>query len=445
MINKIKNMRPVRIIAFSFMVTILSGTILLMLPISSNSGEWTSFINALYTATSATCVTGQTVLNTALHWNYFGKTVILIMIELGGLGFMSFLVIFVLFIGRKLALKQKLIIQESLNIEHLSDVNVLLKYLIKFSITAQSIGALLLSARFIPSFGVLKGVYFSIFHSVSAFCNAGFDLFGDSLVGYQTDPYVLVIIMSLFITGGLGFVVWKDLLSFRKNHKLLLHTKITLVAVGVLIVGAWILLFVSESNYGTFNHLSLFDKLVNTLFMSTTPRTAGFSTVDYANVSPLGIFVTMILMFIGGSSGSIAGGVKVTTVAVIILYVFKTFRNKPVIIKRKGISEDKIIKSLIIITSAILLISTASIILLMIQTIPKGFGIEYVLFEVFSNFGTVGLTLGITPYLSGLGKLVSIMVMFTGRVGLMTLLLSLSHREAKTTSVQYPDAHIMIG
>lgn len=445
MIDKIKNMSPVRIITLSFSVTILVGTLLLMLPISSTSGNWTSFIDSLYTATSATCVTGQVVLDTALHWNYFGKTVILIMIELGGLGFMSFVAIFATFMGRKLGLKQKIIIQESLNIEHLSDVNVLLKYLISFSLTTQAIGAILLSVRFIPNLGILKGIYFSVFHSVSAFCNAGFDLFGNSLISFQSDSYILFIIMSLFITGGLGFVVWKDLFSYKKNQKLLLHTKITLVTVGLLIIGGWLLLFVSESLHGTFSHLNLYDRFVNTLFMSTTPRTAGFSSVDYSTVSPVGIFITMIFMFIGGSSGSIAGGVKVTTVAVLVLYVVKYFRNKPLILKRKSISQENITKSVIIITSAILLITTASTILLISEVIPEGFGIEYILFEIFSVFGTVGLTLGLTPYLSLLGKIVSIIVMFAGRVGLMTFLLSISNRETKTTSVQYPDAHIMIG
>lgn len=445
MIDKIKQLSPVRIIVFSYLGTILTGTILLVLPISSASGQWTLLINALYTATSATCVTGQTVVNTAEYWNYFGKTVILLMIELGGLGFMSFLVIFVLFIGKKLELRQKLIIQESLNIEHLSDVSVLLKYLIKFSLLVQSLGALFLTVRFIPSFGLVEGLYFSVFHSVSAFCNAGFDLFGNSLINFQSDPYVLLIIMFLFVTGGLGFVVWKDLLSYKQNKKLLLHTKITLISVGVLILSSWILLFISESVNQTFIDLSLFDRLVNTLFMSTTPRTAGFSTLDYANVSSFGIFFTMILMFIGGSSGSIAGGVKVTTIVVIVFYVFKAYRNKPVVIERKSIPQDKISKSVIIVVSAIILISLASGILLISETIPQAFGIEYILFEVFSNFGTVGLTLGITPHLSSLGKLVSIIVMFAGRVGLMTLLLSLTHRDSSKTSVEYPDGHIMVG
>lgn len=445
MIDKLKNMSPVRIVAFSFIATILGGTLLLTLPISSNSGSWTNILDALYTATSATCVTGQTVVNTASHWNYFGKTVIMTMIELGGLGFMSFFVVFISFMGRRIRLRQKLIIQESLNIEHLNDVSSLVKYLIKFSIATQLVGAFLLSFRFIPTYGLIKGVYFSIFHSVSAFCNAGFDLFGNSLLGFQSDSYVLFIIMSLFITGGLGFVVWKDLLSFRKNRKLLLHTKVTLGAVGVLIVGGWIILMISEGLHGTFAHLSLGDRMVNTMFMATTPRTAGFATLDYNTVSPLGIFITIIFMFIGGSSGSIAGGVKVTTVAVIIFYVFKVYRNKPLVIKRKTISQDKIVKSVVIITSGIILISLAVSILLLTETIPEGMGIEYVVFEVFSVFGTVGLSLGITPYLTSIGKVVSIIVMFAGRVGLMTFLLSLSSREPKTTAVQYPDAHIMIG
>ena len=438
-------MSPVRIIALSFVVTILSGTFLLMLPIATNSGQATSFLNALYTATSATCVTGQTVVNTALHWNYFGKTVIMIMIELGGLGFMSFVVIFFTFFRKKLRLKQKLIIQESLNIEHLSDVGSLISYLIRFSIVAQLVGAMLLSVRFIPDLGVIKGIYFSIFHSISAFCNAGFDLFGNSMISFQSDSYILVVIMSLFITGGLGFVVWKDLLSFRKNKKLLLHTKITLVSVLTLIIGGAIIFFISETDNNTFAHLGLWDRIINAFFMSTTPRTAGFATIDYSTISPLGMFVTMIFMFIGGSSGSIAGGVKVTTVAVILFYVFKTFRNKPVVLKRKTVSEEKIVKSVIIITAGIILISLASSILLTTEVIPKSIGIEYVLFEIFSCFGTVGLSLGITPYLSTIGKVVSIIVMFAGRVGLMTFLLSLSRREAKSTSVQYPDAHIMIG
>ena len=415
-----------------------------MLPISTQTGEITPFLDALFTATSATCVTGQVTLNTAAHWSYFGKTVIITMIEIGGLGFMTVIVLLFFFIGKKLNIKQRKVVSESLNLDSISEASDLVKYVIRFAVVVQIGGALLLSIDFLPRFGIWKGIYFSLFHSISAFCNAGFDLFGDSLISFQSNPLVLLTISSLIIIGGLGFIVWRDLLTFKRNKKLLLHTRIVVIITSILLVGSFLLLFMSETKNGTFSSLSLGDRIINVWFMAVTPRTAGYANIDYMMVSKFGILLTIILMFIGGSSGSTAGGVKVTSIAVIAIYLVKAMRGEEPVYNHRTIPIERVKRSLMLVAMGITVVSVSALILTATETIPAGVGIEYILVEVFSCFGTVGLTMGLTPHLTAIGKLVLIFLMFVGRIGLITFFWSFKPTN-KDQKIRYPEGNVLVG
>lgn len=277
---------PIQFIALGFGGIILLGGLLLTLPVFTRTGEGTPFIDALFTATSATCVTGLTTLTTSEHWNIGGQLIILVLIEVGGLGFMMMPFIFFAIMKKKVGLLTRIILQESLNLDSLSGVMRLMYYIFRFALGFQLLGAVLLAFDFIPTYGVVKGLWYSIFHSISAFCNAGFDLFGDSLVGFQDNAYVLLVISSLIIAGGLGFIVWQDLMNYKKTKKLSLHSKLALtVSLSLLVIGT-LVFYVSESG-GRYivAGSSPLDRFANMLFMSVTARTAGYFSVDYGNVS----------------------------------------------------------------------------------------------------------------------------------------------------------------
>ncbi|NLW14760.1 MAG: Trk family potassium uptake protein [Erysipelothrix sp.] len=433
-----------QILVIGFLSVLTVGGSLLMLPVASQTQTFTGFWDAFFTAASALFVTGQITLTTATHWNLFGKTVILSLIEIGGLGFMSFIVIFFFLLGKKLSLREKKVIQESLNIDEISQAKSLVKYVILFSLAIQAMGAFLLSIRFIPMLGFAKGAYYSIFHSISAFCNAGFDLFGNSLISFQEDPYVLAIIMSLIVIGGLGFIVWRDLLTYHKNKKLLLHTRLVLSATLIIIGVSFILFTISELKNGTFAHLKPFDQFMNTLFLVVTPRTAGYASIDYRSLSLAGLFITLLLMFIGGSSGSTAGGFKTTTLSILVLSLVANLKREEPHFQKRSIGKGRVDRAVLLLVVGIVLISIATILLLLTQTLPDGFGLEAVLVEVFSCFGTVGLSLGLTPYLNWFGKFVLIILMFMGRVGTLTVILSLNTVD-KENKVHYPEGSVLIG
>ena len=446
MINRIKRLSIPQQIALGFIVGIFVGAILLSTPYASVSGQMTNFLDSLFTATSAMTVTGQTVLNTASHWNYFGKTIIIILIEIGGLGFMSIIVLVFVFMGRRLSLKQRLLVKEAVNTDNLQDAQSLIRYIVKFSLTVQALGALILSFDFIPRLGFLKGVYFSIFHSVSAFNNAGFDLFGNSLIDFIQNPLVLFTIAALIIFGGLGFIVWRDVLNYRKNRILLLHTRLTLITTGSILLFSFVVFSFSEIANGTFAGMSLPAQLMNTFFMSVTPRTAGYANVDYASISHVGVFMTIMLMFIGASSGSTGGGIKVTTFATLILYIKAKFKDEGVHFHNRGISKNKVNKSILIIFIGIVMIVIATMLLLITESIPPGFGFEYILLEVFSCFGTVGLSMGLTTHITNIGKVILIVLMFAGRIGLLTFFISFgAHPETRQPLITYPDENILVG
>ncbi|MBU5485472.1 TrkH family potassium uptake protein [Clostridium sp. MSJ-11] len=436
---------PVQILALGFAVVIFIGAILLHLPIATQSGEITPFIDCLFVSTSATCVTGLITVDTGTHWSYFGKTVIMFLIEIGGLGFMSFATLIALILGKKITLKDRLVMQEAMNSFSLQGLVKLVRYVLLFTFSIQLGGALLLSTQFIPEFGLAKGIYYSIFHSISAFCNAGFDLFGNyqSVTKYYDNTVVILTISSLIIIGGLGFYVWQEIYNFKTLKKLSLHSKIVLSVTTFLIVAGAILMFILEyNNPGTMKDMSFKGKVLSSIFASVSPRTAGFNSISTSDMTTAGTFLTIILMFIGGSSGSTAGGIKVTTAGLLILAVMSIVKGREdVEAFKKRIPKDTIYKSLAITVIGLGLVIFVTMVLSITEA---GASLEYLLYEATSAFATVGLTLGLTTKLSFAGKIIIAFTMYAGRIGPLTLFLALSRKKA-SSNIKYPEEKILVG
>lgn len=439
-------LRTTQIIAVGFLGIICIGTMLLMLPISSRSGEFTDFLTALFTATSATCVTGLVVVDTYCYWSLFGRCVILALIQIGGLGFMTIGVFVAIFMKKNIGLKERGILQESMNTLQIGGVVKLVKKITIVTFVLEGIGAVLLAIRFIPEMGWLKGIGNGVFHSISAFCNAGFDLMGEkeaysSLVSYSDDLLVNITIMSLIIIGGIGFVVWDDLQK-KKWHvrEYLLHTKIVLVFTVALLVGGAVLIYLFEREH-LMADMGVKETILTSLFASVTARTAGFNTIDVAAMSNGSKLVTTALMFIGGSPGSTAGGVKTTTFAVMVIFVWANLRNShgSNIFKRR-LEEEEIRKASIVVTINLLLAVVAWIAICGLQE----FAMEDVMLEVFSAIGTVGMSTGLTRELNIASKVIIILLMYCGRIGSMTFALSFTERK-KVAPVQLPAEKIIIG
>lgn len=437
--------KPVQILVIGFALVILTGAILLTLPIASNEGIRTPFVDALFTSTSAVCVTGLVTLDTGTYWSYFGKTVIIILIQIGGLGFMSFATLISLLIGKKITFKERLVMQEAMNTFSLQGLVKLARYVLIFTFTVEGIGALILSTVFIPEYGLAKGIYFSIFHSISAFCNAGFDLIGQfrSLTPYAENPTIILTIAALIVVGGLGFAVWYEIFNYRKVRRITLHSKFVIVVTAILIIGGTILMYIFEyNNPATMEPMSFKGKLLSSLFASITPRTAGYNSISTTDMTPAGRFLTIILMFIGGSPGSTAGGIKTATAGILIMTVISIIkgRGETEVFKRR-ISKDTIYKSLAIAIIGITLVTTVTMILSITEV---GASLEYIIYEATSAFGTVGLTLGLTTKLSIIGKIIISFTMYCGRVGPLTIALALSRNHSNNT-IRYPEDKILVG
>ncbi|MCT3573670.1 TrkH family potassium uptake protein [Levilactobacillus brevis] len=430
---------------FVFLITI--GTVLLSLPVATNGMRGTSFIDTVFTATSATCITGLTVVNTAEHWSIFGQVIILGLAEIGALGYMTFAVLLFNLMRRNLDLSTQLMVKESLNLENLSDTKSVMTYVVGLSALFQIGGSLLLAVDFVPRYGWVRGLYISVYHAVMSFCNAGFDVFGDSLMRFRNDSYLLLVTIILIIGGGLGFLVWRDLLLFHERKRLTLNSKLTLTTTGALFVIGFLLLLVTERNLSILPaHTSWLNRTINTLFLSVTPRTAGLITVPTNSLQSGSIFLIMILMFVGGTPGSTAGGIKTTTFGVLMLQSIAQLRGKKdVEFSRRRFSASNINRALLLIFLASIVMVVATLILTQTEKIPKSFGLEYILFEVLSAFGTVGLSLGLTPHLTVIGKLVIMLLMFIGRVGIFTSLYSLSKRQTTVNKIRYPEENVLIG
>ncbi|MDS1003592.1 TrkH family potassium uptake protein [Clostridium sporogenes] len=446
---KIPHMRrrftPVQILATGFAIVIFVGAILLSLPISSQSGQRTPFLDCLFTSTSAVCVTGLIVVDTGTHWTYFGKTVIMLLIEIGGLGFMSFATLLALLLGKKITLKERLVMQEALNTFNIQGLVKLAKYILLFTLSIQGGGALLLSTQFIPRYGLAKGLYYSIFHSISAFCNAGFDLFGNfsSLTTVYNNPVIVLVIAFLIIIGGLGFYVWYEIYHYKGHRKLSTHSKLVLWATFLLLAIGTILMFIFESrNPGTMANMTSGNKILSSFFAAVTPRTAGFNSISTSDMTMAGKFLTIILMFIGGASGSTAGGIKVTTAGVLIMTVVCVVRGKQdTEINKKRISKEIVYRALAITIISLTLVITVTMILSITEV---KFPFEYYLYEATSAFATVGITLGLTTKLSTIGKIVILLTMYVGRVGPLTLAIAFA-RKLKNSSIKYPEEKILVG
>lgn len=448
--ERLKNDRlrlePQQILVLGFAAVILLGAILLMLPISTKSGENADFLNALFTATSAVCVTGLVVVDTGTYWSTFGQSVVMMLIQAGGLGFMTVATMIFMALGKRINLRERLVIQEQLNRYTLQGVVRLTKYIIVGTLIIEGIGAILLSVRFVPELGFARGIYYGIFHAVSAFCNAGFDIIGEyrSLTPYVSDFLVSGVVVTLFITGGLGFSVLAEVIQVHKFKRLSLHTKLVLSITGVLLALGTVLIFVFEyTNPATLQPLPFGAKVLSSLFHSATPRTAGFNTLPTDGLTNASKFLSIVLMFIGGSPGSTAGGIKTSTAGVLIWTVVSVIKGREdTEIYNRRITKDIIYRSLsVAIISMLLIIFTVTIL-----SLTEAASFIEVFFEATSAFGTVGLSLGITPQLSSIGKVMIIITMFAGRVGPLTLAFALAQRQRKGRGkLKYPEEKILVG
>ncbi len=473
-----------QILCLSYLTVIFVGALLLCLPIATRAGEEsTTFIKALFTTTSATCVTGNIAYDTNTHWTIFGQTVIICLIQLGGLGVMTFVSILFKIMGKKMGLSKTKLLMLDKNQSNHSELRQLFRRILLGTLLFEGLGAVLLSVRFVQDFGWGKGVYYGIWHSVSAFCNAGFDLLGGlfnggdlianadsfscaltgdkfvSLTPYATDPLVSLTVCGLIIMGGLGFCVWGDVIDHKCNiKKFALHTKVVLAMTAILLVGGTALFMLFERNNAEYiaKGYGFWDKLLVSFFSATTPRTAGFNTSDMLQFSDSGILLTLILMFIGGAPASTAGGIKVTTTFVIIMGIVSVFRgNKDIEVGKRRIHNSLLRQALAIFVSCLAIITVAN---LLICTIEEPYlGITHLdvngepfpllkasLVDTFSAMGTVGLSLNFSPNLQPASMLILCLLMYTGRVGIITIGLAFAEKKS-TTTLRKPAGDILIG
>ena len=441
----ITNFSPTRVIVSSFAIIIFIGASLLNLPMASNDGISIGFVDALFTATSATCVTGLVVADTLTQWTLFGQLVILCLIQVGGLGIITLATFFSVLLGRKISMKGKILAQESISNYSFTEVAIMIKNIVLVTFVIEFIGAILLSLSFVPKFGI-KGIYMAIFHSISSFCNAGFDLIGGfrSLTEFNGDPIVIYTTATLIIIGGLGFIVWKDLYEYHHTHTLYLHTKIVLIMSFLLISSGTLFFFASEySNPATMGPLSLFEKTNAAFFHSVTCRTAGYNSLPLNDMTEVSKINSILLMFIGAAPGSTGGGIKVTTFGIIVIAIFSNIRgNSETIVLQRKVSQEVVNKAISIASLSLVLIFTMTIIIIGIEKI----NFINVLYEVTSAFGTVGLSTGITPSLHTVSKLLLVFTMFLGRVGPLTFAIAIAMKANKTSrNSVYPEGKIMVG
>jgi trk system potassium uptake protein TrkH len=435
-------MSTAQILVSGYFVIIVTGTLLLMLPAATTQAGNMSFLNALFTATSATCVTGLIVVNTASAFTVFGQIVIMVLIQIGGLGIMTMSTLVAFIIGKKITLKERLIIQEDLNQFKISGLVRLVRYVIGFTLLFEGIGALIMFIRLLGDYDVVGALYMAVFHAVSAFNNAGFDLFGNSLEGFTGDITINFVVMILIIIGGIGFGVITEISNFNKFKHLSLQTKIViLISVFLIIFGMVVIFGFEYTNPETMGNLSFGDKMLSSLFLSVTPRTAGFNTVPTGSLRNSTLFFVIVLMFIGASPGSTGGGIKTTTFGVMAVTLWNLMIGK----KDMEIFNRQLEKEVIYKAISITMLSAGLVILvtLILSITEQGAFID-ILFETVSAFGTVGLSTGVTPTLSKIGRSLIIFTMFAGRVGPLTFAVAFAERERKGI-YHYPSEDVMVG
>lgn len=446
--NRPKSLSATKIIAIAFAAIIFLGACLLNLPAASRSGESSGFLTALFTATSATCVTGLVVQDTWLQWSGFGQCVILLLIQVGGLGFMSAATLLVFLLRKRIGLKQRLVMAQALSISDMDGIVRLQKTVLVGSFLIEGIGALILFIRFLPEYGLGNALRWSVFHSVSAFCNAGFDIFGvlepdAGLILFQSDPVVLLTLCCLIVIGGLGFLVWQEVQQKRSFRRLSVYARLVLLTTFALIVVGWIILCLLEwDNPRTLGPMSVGDKLLNGLFQSVTLRTAGFASIDQAGLTEGGKAVSIVWMLIGGSSGSTAGGLKTVSFVVLILFMAARARGREsVCVFRRTIPQGQVLDAMTIGTILIFLAMFGGIFISSTSDVSVTDGV----FEAVSALATVGLTAGATRVMSVPAKLLIILYMYFGRVGVLTISLGFLAGSRAEERYRYAETKLLIG
>ena len=443
-INKIYDkisLNPPLVLSLGFAILITIGGVLLSLPFFTNSGEATDLIDSMFVAASASCVTGLTPVNTLEHWNTYGHVLIIILIQIGGLGVMSLASIIPLILGKKIGMKSRQILKEQLNVESLEGMIVLFKYVLVFTFGTEILGAILLSIKFIPMYGAGRGVWVAIFHSISAFCNAGFDILGDSLYPLRSDLLVNLTLSALVIVGGLGFVVTNELFRRRSFKNISTHSKLVLMVSGILLALGTIMFLLLEGGDGVLQHEGVKGSILESFFQSVVARTAGFYSVNLANIKDSTALMLMGLMFVGGSPGSTAGGIKTTTLGVLFLSTHAVTRGErePVVFGRH-IGTEIIRKALAIFLVSITIILSVSFILTITESAP----LVDILYETVSALATVGASKGMTPDLTDIGKVLITVCMYLGRLGPMTMAFAFGMKDKKSL-IRYPESFISIG
>ena len=446
--NRPKSLSATKIIAIAFAAIIFLGACLLNLPVASRSGESSGFLTALFTATSATCVTGLVVQDTWLQWSGFGQCVILLLIQVGGLGFMSAATLLVFLLRKRIGLKQRLVMAQALSISDMDGIVRLQKTVLVGSFLVEGIGVLILFARFLPEYGLGNALRWSVFHSVSAFCNAGFDIFGvlqpdAGLILFQSDPVVLLTLCCLIVIGGLGFLVWQEVQQKRSFRRLSVYARLVLLTTFALIVVGWIILCLLEwDNPRTLGPMSVGDKLLNGLFQSVTLRTAGFASIDQAGLTEGGKAVSIVWMLIGGSSGSTAGGLKTVSFVVLILFMAARARGREsVCVFRRTIPQGQVLDAMTIGIILIFLAMFGGIFISSTSDVSVTDGV----FEAVSALATVGLTAGATRVMSVPAKLLIILYMYFGRVGVLTISLGFLAGNRAEERYRYDETKLLIG
>jgi len=460
----LNRIRPRWLLMLSFAAAIVIGTLLLKLPFATAEGYNTSWVNALFTATSSVCVTGLIVVDTGTHFSLFGQIVVLLLLQIGGLGIMTLATFLLLLLGKRLSLRDRAVVRESLTQIHISDIGSLLKTVLRFTLLVEGIGTLLLFIRFLFLFvgqpelplhlAVPKALYFAIFHSVSAFCNAGFSPYSESLMGFRSDPSMMAIMMTLIVIGGLGFLVVRDLggwiksrNSHRKGPRLMLHTRVVLITSICLLIGGTFVFHALESRH-TGLDTGRGTGWISALFLSVTSRTAGFNTVDTAALANATKLIVVFLMFIGASPGSCGGGIKTSTFAIGVALIISRLRGKQhTQIGKRTVPGDIVIKALGTLTACFFLVVAVTLALTITEDRPCGEpppSFLDLLFEATSAFGTVGLSAGVTASLSPIGKVLLILTMYAGRIGPLTLITAFSTTTA-APKIKYPEENVMIG
>lgn len=441
-----KYLSPTQTIALVFALIILLGAALLMLPVASRSGTSVGALTALFTATSATCVTGLTAGDTWTLFSGFGQIVILCLIEVGGLGFMSAACLVIFLFRRKIGLRQRMLMAQALSVNEMEGVVRLQKWVILGSLSIQFTGVLILFFRFLPDYGWETAAKWGVFHAVSAFCNAGFDILGSvapgqSMIYFNNDPIVLITLMGLVLLGGLGFFVWEEVATSPKRWSV--YTKLVLLSTLVLLLGgAALTLLLEWNNPNTLGNMPVGQKILNGFFQSVTLRTAGFSSIDQAGLTEAGKAVSIVLMLIGGCSGSTAGGLKVITVLVLVLFVLSRARGRSrTCVFRRNIPGEKVMDALTIVSIVVGLALIGAVVICTTSAVS----FTDALYETASALGTVGLTAGVTPQLSLAAQLMIILFMYFGRVGVLTLSLGFLLGDRAEERFQYADTNLLIG